>query len=357
MLQVAIQKQLGQLLLDIDCQFPSSGITAIFGRSGAGKTSFVNQLSGLSRPDKGLLAIDDKIYFDSEKRIFLPPEQRQIGYVFQDARLFPHYTVKGNLKYGSKKHQPELFQQVVALLGLSDLLNRYPSSLSGGEKQRVAIGRALLSQPRLLLMDEPLASLDLPRKRELLPYLEQLANEFSIPIVYVTHSLQEILRLADHLVVLDAGRVVASGELATVWSSAEMRPWLEGYEQSSMITAQLIGHHPKYAMSQLAISNHSSLWVSALEKVVGESVRVRIRASDVSIVLHRPEGTSIRNILSATITQLIDAKENSQLQLKIGDNFIWATLTNWAVDELGLKVGDEVFAQIKGVSVSQEDMG
>lgn len=357
MLAINVQKTLGNLDLDIKLELPMQGITAIFGRSGTGKTSLINVLSGLSQPDKGAIKLGDRILCDSEEGIYLPPEKRKIGYVFQDARLFPHYTVSGNLTYGCREKDQAHFEAVVKLLGIESLLQRYPSSLSGGEKQRVAIGRALLTKPDMLLMDEPLASLDLPRKQELMPYLEKLAKQVNTPILYVTHSLDEILRLADHMVMINQGKVVVAGNVNSVWGSPEMRPWLPPKEQSSLINARVNHTHPDYALTQVMLNHDACLWVSKLNRQRGEWVRVRIHSNDVSITKAKPEKTSIRNILTARVDKLlsVDEEEKVAVRLRVGEAQIWANLTLWAADELNIKVGDEVFAQIKGVSVTQDD--
>ncbi|OLQ74055.1 molybdenum ABC transporter ATP-binding protein [Photobacterium proteolyticum] len=357
MLAINVQKILGNLELDIKLELPMQGITAIFGRSGTGKTSLINVLSGLSEPDKGSIKLGDRILCDSEEGIYLPPEKRKIGYVFQDARLFPHYTVAGNLTYGCRDKDQAHFDAVVSLLGIESLLQRYPSSLSGGEKQRVAIGRALLTKPDMLLMDEPLASLDLPRKQELMPYLEKLAKQVKTPILYVTHSLDEILRLADYMVMINQGKVVVAGNVNSVWGSPEMRPWLPAKEQSSLISARVNHTHPDYALTQVMLNHDACLWVSKLNRQRGEWVRVRIHSNDVSITKSKPEQTSIRNILTARVDKLLSADEEEKVavRLRIGEAQIWANLTLWAADELNIKVGDEVFAQIKGVSVTQDD--
>ncbi|GAL02673.1 molybdenum transport ATP-binding protein ModC [Photobacterium aphoticum] len=299
MIRIHVKQTLGDLNLDVDLSLPMQGITAIFGRSGAGKTSLINVISGLTKPDEGRIALGDHVLFDHQQGIQQPPEKRKIGYVFQDARLFPHYTVSGNLKYGCRHPDPAQFASVTALLGIDHLLNRYPASLSGGEKQRVAIGRALLSNPDMLLMDEPLASLDLPRKQELMPYLERLTKEVNIPILYVTHSLDEILRLADHMVMINQGKVVVSGHINSVWGSPEMRPWLPVKEQSSLLSARVNFPHPRYALTQVMLNHDSYLWVNQLQRQRGEWVRVRIYSNDVSITKKRPEQTSIRNVLAA----------------------------------------------------------
>ena len=207
-IHIQFKQSLGETDFDIDLSLPCHGISAIFGRSGAGKTTLINVISGLVTPKQGKVSVGEHVLFDSDADINLPTHRRKIGYVFQDSRLFPHYSVKGNLLYGVVEKDEGYFDKVTELLAIKPLLKRFPISLSGGEKQRVAIARALLSKPNLLLMDEPLASLDMPRKREVMPFLEELSEQVSIPIVYVTHSLQEILRLAQHLSILDKGTVM-----------------------------------------------------------------------------------------------------------------------------------------------------
>lgn len=225
MLEINLKKVLGELELVADLQIPTRGVTAIFGLSGAGKSSLINLISGLSHPDQGYIRLNGKTLVDIEQRICLAPEQRHIGYVFQDARLFPHYSVKGNLLYGVKNKSAVDFGDILNLLGIEHLLKRYPYSLSGGEKQRVAIGRALLSEPDILLMDEPLSALDLPRKRELLAYLETLSREIEIPILYVTHSLEELTALAERMVLMDNGKVVAYDTVRAVIHSPTFAKW------------------------------------------------------------------------------------------------------------------------------------
>lgn len=237
---------------------------------------------------------------DAENGICLTPEKRRIGYVFQDARLFPHYKVRGNLRYGMAKSMTGQFDKLVSLLGIEALLDRLPGSLSGGEKQRVAIGRALLTAPELLLLDEPLASLDIPRKRELLPYLQRLAREINIPMLYVSHSLDEILHLADKVMVLEDGQVKAFGPLEEVWGSSVMHPWLPKEQQSSILKVSVLEHHPHYAMTALALGDQH-LWVNKLNQPLQSTLRIRIQASDVSLVLQPPQQTSIRNVLRAKV--------------------------------------------------------
>lgn len=354
--------------LSIQAQIPSKGITAIFGRSGAGKTSLINAISGVVKPDSGRITLDEQCLFDSTKAIHKPIHKRKIGYVFQEARLFPHYKVLGNLLYGSQltKHD-KAFQEIVELLALSDLLQRHPLELSGGEKQRCAIARALLSQPDMLLMDEPLASLDLPRKQEIMPYLEKLANEVQCPILYVTHSLDEVLRLADHLMIIESGKVKTVDKLENLWRSHELLPWHGEGQQSSLILARLEKHHPSYALSCLKITENIHIWMSKLEQPIDKLLRLRIFASDISISLSRARDSSIRNILAAQIINVTfpNHENSSQVHLdldllehnQVTGVQLRAEITQWSFDELDLKVGQKVYAQIKSVSMTNKDTG
>ena len=351
MLQLDFRQRLGDLDLNVSASLPASGITSVFGVSGAGKTSLINAVGGLTKPQSGRIVLNDRVLMDTERRIFLPPEKRHVGYVFQDARLFPHYRVRGNLRYGMASSMAAQFDAIVALLGIEALLHRYPLTLSGGEKQRVAIGRALLTAPELLLMDEPLASLDMPRKRELLPYLETLAKEVKVPILYITHSMEEILRLADRVLVLDKGNVKALGGLEEVWASSAMRPWLPREEQSSILNVSVIEHHPHYAMTALALGGQR-LWVNKVEQPAQAQIRIRVNALDVSLVLQPPSASSIRNILPANVMECIDVDGQVEVKLGIGNHILWARISPWARDELALRVGQRVYAQVKSVSIT-----
>ena len=351
MLELNFTQTLGDHSLTINETLPASGITAIFGVSGAGKTSLINAISGLTKPQSGRIVLNGRVLNDVEKRTCLAPEKRRIGYVFQDARLFPHYKVLVNLRYGMAKSMTGQFDKLIALLGIEPLLNRLPSSLSGGEKQRVAIGRALLTAPELLLLDEPLASLDIPRKRELLPYLQRLAREINIPMLYVSHSLDEILHLADKVLVLENGSVKAFGDLEEVWGSSVMHPWLPQEQQSSILKVSVLEHHPHYAMTALAIGDQH-VWVNKLDKPLQAGLRIRIQASDVSLVLQPPLQSSIRNILRAKVAQCYDDNGQVEVQLEIGSRTLWARISPWARDELGIKPGLWLYAQIKSVSIT-----
>jgi len=351
MLSLNFMQQQGDHQLEIDLQIPAKGITAIFGVSGAGKTSLINAISGLTQPQRGRIQLNDRLLFDAEQKITLPPEKRRIGYVFQDARLFPHYRVRGNLQYGMAPSMKAQFDSLVSLLGLEALLPRFPLSLSGGEKQRVAIGRALLTAPDMLLLDEPLASLDLPRKRELMPYLQKLAKQVDIPMLYVSHSLDEILHLADNVLVLDAGKVKAFGPLERVWSSNAMRPWLPVSELTSVLRVLVLEQHPDYPMTALSLGDQH-IWVSRVNQPIKTALRIRIASSDVSLALQPPQHSSIRNILPAQVVELLEVGDQVEVKLRIGISELWARITPWARDELGIRPDQWLYAQIKSVSVT-----
>ena len=351
MLELNFSQTLGNHCLTINETLPANGITAIFGVSGAGKTSLINAISGLTRPQKGRIVLNGRVLNDADKGICLTPEKRRVGYVFQDARLFPHYKVRGNLRYGMAKSMVNQFDKLVALLGIEPLLDRLPGSLSGGEKQRVAIGRALLTAPELLLLDEPLASLDIPRKRELLPYLQRLTREINIPMLYVSHSLDEILHLADRVMVLENGQVKAFGALEEVWGSSVMNPWLPKEQQSSILKVTVLEHHPHYAMTALALGDQH-LWVNKLDEPLQAALRIRIQASDVSLVLQPPQQTSIRNVLRAKVVNSYDDNGQVEVELEVGGKTLWARISPWARDELAIKPGLWLYAQIKSVSIT-----
>ncbi len=352
MLELDFEQHLGALHMQVETTLPTESITAIFGLSGAGKTSLINVIAGLSRPKKGRIVLNGTPLVDTEQNIFLPPEKRRIGYVFQDARLFPHYRVKGNLQYGMASEMKAQFDRIVSLLGIEHLLSRFPMTLSGGEKQRVAIGRALLTAPEILLMDEPLASLDLPRKRELLPYLEMLSENVKIPILYVSHSLDEILRLADHVIVMDKGKIRATGCLEDIWSSSTLRPWLQKENLSSILNVSVMEHHHRYHMTAVAVAD-KALWLPQIDAMPGTDLHIRIDASDVSLVPERPKVSSIRNTLQVKVIEFFEEEGQVDVKLALGEHSLWARVTPWAREELNLRVGQWLYAQIKSISLNR----
>lgn len=360
MIELHFGKRLGALDLHVDVVLPAHGVSAIFGRSGAGKSSLINAVAGIVRPDRGRIRIGERVFFDASTGIDLPVEARGIGYVFQDARLFPHLSVTGNLRYGLKRARGTYsvdWDSVVAVLGLEHLLDRRPWNLSGGERQRVAIGRALLRQPALLLMDEPLASLDAPRKAEVLPYIERLSREFAVPVLYVSHSVEEVARLADHLVIMDAGRTVASGELSDVMSCPDHAPLLGQYEAGSVLECTVQQHHDDYALTHLRCAD-GQLRMPRLDLEVGTALRVRIRARDVSLALSRPMDVSISNKLPGRVVQIVPRDgPYADVTVDLGQHTLRALVTRESCDRLGLQPGTPVWAMIKSVSLDSRSVG
>lgn len=338
-----------------------AGITALFGRSGSGKTTVLNVIAGLVRPESGRVAVGGRVLLDASRGIDLPPHRRRVGYVFQEGRLLPHLTVRHNLLFGSlfsRNKKPVLgFAQAVELLGLGHLLERRPAALSGGEKQRVAIGRALLADPELLLFDEPLASLDAPRKAEILYYIERLRDEVRIPIVYVSHSLDEVVRLADALVLMSEGRVLATGPVREMASRIELRPYLGRQEGGAVLEARVAAQDLENGLARLEFAG-GALEIPDLEALPGEQVRVRVRARDVSIALSRPAGLSIRNVLAGTVVGLGEEEGASlDVQLDLGGTTLLARITRKSAQELGLRPGLAVYALIKSVSIDRRSVG
>ena len=350
MLHIDVKKQLGTLPLEAHLDIPSQGVTALFGLSGSGKSSLINLVSGLINPDEGVISLNDRELFNSVENVCVPINQRNIGYVFQDARLFPHYTVNGNLRYGMKNTSKDEFNYIVELLGIGHLLKRYPITLSGGEKQRVAIGRALLTDPEILLMDEPLSALDLPRKRELMNYLERLSKEINIPILYVTHSLDELLRLAERVILLTNGKVEAYDVLENIWDSPLFLPWKQENEQSAVLSLPVFMHNPSYKMTALSIGDQN-IWINQVEAQINDNVRICIHSSDVSISLNKVEQSSIRNTLYGRIVKILELENRVDLKLDIGGKHLWASISKWSFHDLALQLGQLVYAQIKAISV------
>jgi molybdate transport system ATP-binding protein len=341
--------------LQADIKFPARGITGLFGPSGSGKSTLLRCIAGLERTAEGLLRVHDEVWQDGAK--FLPVRRRRLGYVFQEASLFPHLSVRSNLEYGLQRI-PQVerrvhLDQVVEWMGLNKLIDRNdPASLSGGEKQRVAIGRAVLTSPRLLLMDEPLSSLDTSSKLEILPYLERLHSELEIPVLYVSHTLDEVVRLADHLVLLMNGSVIANGALVDTLSRLDL-PTAHMDDAGTVIEAKVAEHDEAYQLTRLDFSG-GNLWVSKLEHAAGDKVRARVLARDVSIATAAPQGSSIINILAARITDIRDqGLGRINVRLAVGDeNVLLSRITRRSCDQLGLAVGMDVFAQVKSVALT-----
>jgi molybdate transport system ATP-binding protein len=359
-LSVDLRHRLGEFSLE--ASFESRGhLTALFGRSGSGKTSLVNIIAGLIRPDRGRVAVGGEPVVDTERGVFVPKHRRRVGYVFQEGRLFPHLTVRQNLLYGQwftpRAQRYERFDDVVDLLGIVPLLARRPGSLSGGEKQRVAIGRALLASPRLLLMDEPLASLDEARKHEILPYIERLRDETKIPIVYVSHSIPEVTRLATTVVVMSEGRVAAVGETSEVMGRLDLFPMTGRHEAGSVLEMRVTGHDRAYALTTLS-APAGELRVPQLDLPPGTPLRVHIKARDVLIGLKRPEQLSALNMLEGRVAEVGPADGPIvDLRIALDGAGLIARVTRITVDRLALLPGTPVFAIIKSVALDRRSLG
>jgi len=339
--------------LKVDLQLPGRGVTALFGPSGCGKTTLLRCIAGLERAS-GSLMVNEHLWQDATH--FVPTHQRAIGYVFQEASLFPHLSVRGNLQYGMKRVSSNgslAIDPIIDLLGIRALLDRKPEGLSGGERQRVAIARALAVDPKLLLMDEPLAALDLKRKQEILPYLDRLQATLEIPILYVTHSPDEVVRLAHHLVVMDSGRIVASGELADTLSQLDL-PVKLGQEAGVVIEAVVGSIESQWHLTRMDFDG-GSVWIRDPSLAPGAKARVRILASDVSLAREQPGKSSIQNVLQGQIDAMRDDEHPGLLlvRVKVGDTALLARVTKRAVSELALMPGDTVWTQVKSVALAR----
>ena len=340
--------------LHAEFQVFAHGVIALFGPSGSGKTTLLRCIAGLEPMASGMLQVKDEVWQSGEKS--MPVHRRPLGYVFQEASLFPHLSVRQNLEYGLKRIPPGQrkvqLEQVVEWLGLGKLIERdSPAGLSGGERQRVAIARALLTSPRLLLMDEPLSALDAASKRDILPYLERLHGELDIPMIYVSHSLDEVARLADQLVLMEQGRVVASGALNEVLGRLDL-PTAHLDDAGAVIEAGVAVHDEEYHLTRLDFPG-GSLWVSKVERAIGSKVRARVLARDVSIATAMPHGSSISNILEARIDEIRDeGPDRVNLRMSAGSGqLLLSRITRRSRDQLGLTPGMEVFAQVKSVAL------
>ncbi len=338
--------------LKVDLELPDRGISAIYGASGSGKTSLLRCIAGLQRADRGFLKLNDKVWQDD--RLFVPTHQRSLAYVFQEASLFSHLNVEGNLNFAWRRSRDKnsgYFEQVVSLMGIGPLLSRSTGSLSGGERQRVAIARALLVRPQLLLLDEPLAALDAGRREEILPYLERLHEEFSAPVLYVSHSLDEIAQLADQLVVMEAGRVVANDTLGAVLTRTDIA--LSQHDDAGVVLeARVVERDEHWHLIRVEFSG-GSLWIRDNGDQLGKNLRIRVLARDVSLALEEPGASSIVNRLPARVELISETADTAMalVTLVLGDTRILARLTRRSVHLLELQPGKAVWAQLKSVAV------
>jgi molybdate transport system ATP-binding protein len=345
----------GDFSLDVNFHAPVPGITALFGRSGCGKSTLISLIAGLLSPDHGCVQVGEDVLVDSDRGYELDARHRRIGVVFQDARLFPHFSVLGNLQYGAKRlprgqPAPIGFDDVVTMLGLGALLQRRPHELSGGEKQRVALGRALLAQPRLLLLDEPLASLDLARREEVLPYFEKLRDALAIPIVYVSHQFDEVLRLATRVVLLDAGRVLADGELAVVSRLPALRE-IVGPDAVGAVMTGVVERVDEAGLTVMRVGEAE--FVVDEPATLGQRIQIQVLARDVIVAASRPSGLSVRNVVSARVVSVTpDVGRAVLVELDVGRSAtLLARITSRASQELELSADMQVWVLIKAVSL------
>jgi len=352
-LRLAVNKCQGRFTLNADLALPARGVSALFGASGSGKTSLLRLIAGLDKPDAGHITLGERALVDTRRGVFLPPNKRRIGVVFQEARLFPHFRVRANLTYGMPASARPRFDAIVELLGIGHLLERLPGTLSGGEAQRVSIGRALLTDPELLLMDEPLSGLDGARKQELLRFILSLVRDVNIPVVYISHDPQELTAIADHLVVIEDGQVLASDTLENVLLRVDLTRQLGGFDAASTLSVSVAGHDHDYGLTHLQLDDSRTLVVPYQETPVGTHFRLRIPARDVALALAAPNNTSYRNRLAATIqsiTPLPDDHTAMEAVLAMGEQRLRARLTRKSCDEMALEKGQPVTALIRSVA-------
>ena len=355
-LDLNLRARRGDFALDLEAALPLAGITAVFGPSGSGKTSLLRLIAGFDHPDSGRVAMGDEVWSDTSNRIHRAAHMRPVGFVFQQARLFAHLTVAGNLDYarqrapaGPARFDPEM---ILSALDLTALLDRPAARLSGGEAQRVALARALLTQPRLLLLDEPMAGLDRARKAELLPYLDRTLRQLEIPALYVSHSIDEVVRLADRVLAISEGRMLALGAVEDVLDRLDIDPAETGFETGAILAGHLLGTDERLQLSQVEIAGQSLELAMPTGLAPGTAIRLRIRARDVAIALTRPAGISIRNVLAVRITGIEQDTHSpwAELVLDLGGAQLRARLTRASVEELALETGQNVFALVKSAS-------
>ena len=354
--------RLGSFALDVQLTLPSRGVTALFGPSGCGKTSVLRCIAGLNRLH-GRLQVDGDVWQDSTRNVFLAAHRRPVGYVFQEASLFPHLSVKQNLLFGAKRITARSrgsalgFDDVVALLGCGPLLRRDVANLSGGERQRVAIGRALLAAPRLLLMDEPLSALDRGTKDDFLSYLEVLHRELSIPVLYVSHDIAEVSRMAERIILLSNGKAIADGPAGDILERLDLHPHTGRFEAGVVLATTVKGHDDTFHLTTLAHGD-KLLSVPRIDAQPGDPVRLRVRARDVSVSLTMPEGISIRNIVAGKIADIREEADTAfaEVLIDIGGANLRSRLTRASVAALGLEIGKEVYALVKTITFDRRNV-
>lgn len=349
-----LQLQRPGFTLDVNLCLPGHGVTALFGPSGCGKTTCLRAIAGLDRA-QGRVEVNGHVWQDDTHQQWQPTHERALGYVFQEASLFAHLTAEGNIRYGLRRtpaaRRQVAWEQVVELLGIGHLLARMPATLSGGERQRVSIARALATSPRVLLMDEPLSALDAERKAEVLPYLDRLQAHLDIPVLYVSHSLDEVARLATHVVLLREGRVAAEGDTASMLSRLDL-PLAQGDAAAAVVPATVLSHSLREHLTTARFDGGELRLVGTQVRAPGTAVRLRVQARDVSVALQPPEGSSILNVLPVRIAAIQpDTTGHAMLQLQAGATVLLARLSQHSVQHLGLYVGQSAWAQVKGVAL------
>ncbi|GFM48934.1 molybdenum import ATP-binding protein ModC [Pseudomonas cichorii] len=354
---VSLQMAFPSFKVDVDLSLPGTGVTALFGPSGSGKTTCLRCIAGLEKAQQGFIKVNGEIWQDSANGIFVAPHKRSIGYVFQEASLFPHLSVRGNLEFGlsrTPKNQRSIqMHHATVLLGIDHLLDRLPDKLSGGERQRVGIARALLTSPRLMLLDEPLAALDTRRKNEILPYLERLHNELEIPMLYVSHSQDEVARLADHLVLLEEGRVLACGPIEETLARLDL-PLAMGDDAGVVIEGAVSAYDSHYQLLTITLPDSDlRLTVAHTELTKGKTLRVKVQARDVSLNLRADDQSSILNRLPVTVISEVAADNTAHMLVRLdaGGTPLLARITRYSYDNLRLYPGQQLWAQIKAVAV------
>lgn len=354
MLRVAAARRRGNFSLNVEFELGARGVLALFGRSGCGKSTVVNIIAGLLDPDSGRIELDDTVLLDTQQRLKMPPERRGIGYVFQDARLFPHLSVAANLRYAGKRAKGPAYvtlEAVTRMLALEPLMNRRTHQLSGGERQRVAIARALLTQPRLLLLDEPLAALDGARREEVLPYLETLRDQLAIPMVYVTHDFSEVLRLATHMVLMEAGHVVAQGSIADMSLNPQLRALIGPDQVGAIIDGVVVTIDTQNNLAKVRVGG-GELNVQATGLTPGMALRVQLLARDIIVSTEPPQNLSVRNSIAGIVTAIQhDDADTDLITLDIGGKYLMARITRSATQELALTPGAKAWALVKSVSL------
>jgi len=357
MIDVRLHLKYSAFALEVDLHLPGRGVTALYGHSGSGKTTCLRCIAGLERAEDGFVQVNDEVWQDSRSGLFVPPHKRALGYVFQEASLFPHLSVRANLEFGLKRipraQRRVDMAQATELLGIGHLLERHPQHLSGGERQRIGIARALLTSPRLLLMDEPLAALDSKRKSEILPYLERLHDELDIPVLYVSHAQDEVARLADHIVLLRDGKALASGPIGETLARLDL-PLALGDDAGVVISGTVSAYDAHYQLLSLQLPGSAlHMRVAHAPLALGKALRIKVQARDVSLNVQAEEHSSILNRLPVTVIQEIAADNNAHVLVRLdaGGTPLLARITRFSRDQLQLHPGQTLWAQIKAVAV------